>query len=76
VAGILGVNQDIQSELSSSSSGTTDTAMHDQRDDQIKKGLTYRDAAYYIMNSLNEVSKKLGMNPLMEPVLENATKAV
>ena len=50
--------------------------MHDQRDDQIKKGLTYRDAAYYIMNSLNEVSKKLGMNPLMEPYVENATKAV
>lgn len=28
------------------------------------------------MYSLNEVAKKLGMNPLMEPYVENATKVV
>ena len=68
-------NQDIKAELSSIASSTSDP-LSEKRDDFIKKGLTYRDAAQYIMNSLNEVSKKLGMNPLIEPVLENATKAV
>ena len=68
-------NQDIKAELSSIASSTTE-GMHDQRDDLIKKGPTYRDAAHHIMTSLNEVCKRLGFNPLIEPCLENATKAV
>ena len=54
--------------------------MRDLRDEILKKdkdgALTYRDAAHFIMNSLVEVQKKIGMNPLVEPVLENATKVV
>lgn len=57
---------------------STSEGMQDKRDDPIpdKKGLTYREAALCIMSSLNEVSKRLNMDPLVEPVLENATKAV
>ena len=43
---------------------------------EICKGKTYREAAQDIMKSLNDVQKKLGMTILVEPVLENATKAV
>ena len=50
--------------------------MRDFCDDEIKKGLTYRQAAMHIMNSFNEVQKKLGMTILVHPVLENATKSV
>ena len=50
--------------------------MRDFSDDEIKKGLTYREAAMHIMNSLNEVQKKLGLVPLVHPALENATKVV
>lgn len=77
ISGHVG-NQDIKAELSSIASSTTTEAMQDKRDDFIKKGLslTFRDAAHFIMNSLNEVSKRLGINPLIEPVVENATKAV
>lgn len=71
------VNKDIQSELESMASSTSE-GMQDKRDDPIpdKKGLTYREAALLIMSSLNEVSKRLNMDPLVEPVVENATKAV
>ena len=74
-------NEDIQSEISSSSNATSvESGMRDLRDEILKKdkdgALTYRDAAMFIMNSLVEVQKKIGMNPLMEPVLENATKVV
>lgn len=68
-------NQDIKSELSSIASSTTE-GIDAQRDNQIKNGLTYREAASYIMASLNDVLKRLGLNQLVEPVLENATKAV
>ena len=67
--------------MSSSSNATSvESGMRDLRDEILKKdkdgALTYRDAAMFIMNSLVEVQKKIGMNPLMEPVLENATKVV
>ena len=75
ISGYAQGNQDIKAELSSIASSTSDQ-LSEKRDEFIKKGLTYRDAAHHIMNSLNEVSKRLGINPLIEPVLENATKAV
>ena len=76
LAGLLGANQDIHSEQSSASTSTEGLELRDDNYIEGKKGLTYRDAAMQIMYSLNEVAKKLGMNPLMEPYVENATKAV
>lgn len=76
LAGLLGPNHDIQSEISSASTVTEGMELRDDQSIEGKKGLTYRDAAMQIMYSLNEVSRKLGMNPLVEPVVENATKAV